>query len=201
MADLTRGIDTGELGSKMFRFMEELFPVCRSITGDGIRETLDRISNRIPLELHDVPTGTEVFDWTIPKEWNIRQAFIKDPNGRSVIDLRDHNLHVVSYSLPVNGRMPLSQLRKHIHTLPDQPDLIPYRTSYYSKTWGFCMQHTLLQQLAEGEYEVLIDSSESASCRVRAKRRCWSRVTAAIRRSPTTTYPGSLWPQNWLNIS
>jgi aminopeptidase-like protein len=159
MADLTRGIDTGELGSKMFRFMEELFPICRSITGDGIRETLDRISKRIPLELHEVATGTEVLDWTIPKEWNIRQAFIKDPNGRSVIDLRDHNLHVVSYSVPVNGRMPLSQLREHIHTLPDQPDLIPYRTSYYSETWGFCMQHNLLQQLAEGEYEVLIDSS------------------------------------------
>jgi aminopeptidase-like protein len=159
MADLTRGIDTGELGSKMFRFMEELFPICRSITGDGIRETLDRISKRIPLELHEVATGTEVLDWTIPKEWNIRQAFIKDPNGRSVIDLRDHNLHVVSYSVPVNRRMPLSQLREHIHTLPDQPDLIPYRTSYYSETWGFCMQHNLLQQLAEGEYEVLIDSS------------------------------------------
>jgi aminopeptidase-like protein len=159
MAYLSRRIDAGELGSKMFRFMEELFPICRSITGDGIRETLDRISKRIPLELHDIPTGTEVLDWTVPKEWNIRQAYIKDKSGRSVIDFRDHNLHVVSYSLPVSGRMPLSQLREHVHTLPDQPDLIPYRTSYYSETWGFCMQHNLLQQLAEGEYEVLIDSS------------------------------------------
>src|SRR6266498_4842679 len=139
MGDLTRGIDAGEVGSKMFRFMEELFPICRSITGDGIRETLDRISTRIPLELHDVPTGTEVLDWTIPKEWNIRGAFIKDPSGRRVIDFRDHNLHVVSYSVPVDTRMPLSQLREHIHTLPDQPDLIPYRTSYYSETWGFCI--------------------------------------------------------------
>jgi aminopeptidase-like protein len=159
MADLTRGIDTGEIGSKMFRYMEELFPVCRSITGDGIRQTLDRISKRIPLELHEVPTGTDVFDWTIPKEWNIRDAFIKDPSGRRVVDFRDHNLHVMSYSVPVDTRMPLSRLREHIHTLPDQPDLIPYRTSYYSETWGFCMQHTLLQRLAEGEYEVLIDSS------------------------------------------
>jgi len=159
MGDLTRGLDAGEVGSKMFRFMEELFPICRSITGDGIRETLDRISTRIPLELHDVPTGTEVLDWTIPKEWDIRGAFIKDPSGRRVIDFRDHNLHVVSYSVPVDTRMPLSQLREHIHTLPDQPDLIPYRTSYYSETWGFCMEHERLQQLPEGEYEVRIDSS------------------------------------------
>ncbi len=159
MGDLTRGLDAGELGSKMFRFMEELFHICRSITGDGIRETLDRISKRIPLELHDVPTGTEVLDWTIPKEWDIRGAFIKDPSGRRVIDFRDHNLHVVSYSVPVDTRMPLSQLREHIHTLPDQPDLIPYRTSYYSETWGFCMEHERLQQLPEGEYEVRIDSS------------------------------------------
>jgi aminopeptidase-like protein len=159
MADLTRGIDTGELGSKMFRLMEELFPICRSITGGGIRETLDRISKRIPLELHEVPTGTEVLDWTIPKEWNIRDAFIEDPSGRRVVDFRDHNLHVMSYSVPVDTRMPLSRLREHIHTLPDQPDLIPYRTSYYSETWGFCMQHERFQQLLEGEYEVLIDSS------------------------------------------
>src|SRR6266511_1120436 len=159
MGDLTRGLDAGELGSKMFRFMEDLFPICRSITGDGIRETLDRISKRIPLELHDVPTGTEVLDCTIPKEWNIRGAFIKDPSGRRVIDFRDQNLHVVSYSVPVDARMPLSQLREHIHTLPDQPDLIPYRTSYYSETWGFCMEHERLQQLPEGEYEVRIDSS------------------------------------------
>jgi aminopeptidase-like protein len=159
MADLTRGIDTGELGSKMFRFMEELFPICRSITGDGIRETLDRISKRIPLEIHDVPTGTEVFDWTIPNEWNIRDAFVKDPNGRRVVDFRDHNLHVMSYSVPVETRMPLSRLREHIHTLPHQPDLIPYRTSYYSEAWGFCMQHERFQQLLEGDYEVRIDSS------------------------------------------
>jgi aminopeptidase-like protein len=159
MADLTPGIDTGGLGSKMFRFMEELFPICRSITGKGIRETLDRIGKRIPLELHEVPTGTAVLDWTIPREWNIRDAFIKDPSGRRVVDFRDHNLHVMSYSVPVDTRMPLSRLRDHIHTLPEHPDLIPYRTSYYSETWGFCMQHERLQQLAEGDYEVRIDSS------------------------------------------
>jgi aminopeptidase-like protein len=159
MADLTRGIDAGERGSKMFRFMEELFPICRSITGGGIRETLDRIGKRIPLEVHEVPTSTEVLDWTIPKEWNIREAFIKDPSGRRVVDFRDHNLHVMSYSVPVDTRMPLSRLREHIHTLPDQPKLIPYRTSYYSETWGFCMQHERYQQLLEGDYEVRIDSS------------------------------------------
>jgi aminopeptidase-like protein len=159
MADLTRGIDAGERGSKMFRFMEELFPICRSITGGGIRETLDRIGKRIPLEVHEVPTSTEVLDWTIPKEWNIREAFIKDPSGRRVVDFRDHNLHVMSYSVPVDTRMPLSRLREHIHTLPDQPDLIPYRTSYYSEAWGFCMQHERYQQLLEGDYEVRIDAS------------------------------------------
>jgi aminopeptidase-like protein len=159
MVDLTSDLDARELGLGMFRFMEELFPICRSITGDGIRETLDRISKRIPLKLHDVPTGTEVLDWTIPKEWNIRDAYIKDPRGRRVVDFREHNLHVVSYSVPVDARIPLSELRRHIHTLPDQPGLIPYRTSYYSETWGFCMQHDRLQQLAEGEYEVHIDST------------------------------------------
>lgn len=146
----------------MFSFMDELFPICRSITGDGIRETFRRIGERIPLEMHEVPTGTQVFDWTVPKEWNIRGAYIKGPDGRMVVDFQEHNLHVVSYSIPVDARMPLSDLKAHIFTLPEQPDLIPYRTSYYSETWGFCMQHERLEQLEEGEYEVRIDSSLEA---------------------------------------
>ena len=159
MRDLMLDLDADGVGAEMFRFMGELFPICRSITGDGIRETLRRIGERIPLELHEVPTGTQVFDWTVPKEWNIRDAYIEDPGGRRVVDFADSNLHVVSYSVPVDARMSLSELKEHIHTLPDQPDLIPYRTSYYSESWGFCMQHDKLQALEDGEYVVRIDSS------------------------------------------
>jgi len=159
MRDLMLGFDEEKTGTEMFRFMEDLFPIYRSITGDGIRETLRRIGERIPLELYEVPSGTEVFDWTVPKEWNIRDAYIEDPTGRRVVDMADSNLHVVSYSVPVDARMPLSELKEHIHTLPDQPDLIPYRTSYYSEAWGFCMAHEKFQALEDGEYVVRIDSS------------------------------------------
>ena len=109
----------------MFTFVEELFPICRSITGDGIRETLRRIAERIPLEIREVPTGTAVFDWTVPKEWNITEAYIEDPTGHRVVDFAAHNIHVVGYSVPVDAKMPLSELREHIYTLPDQPELIP----------------------------------------------------------------------------
>jgi aminopeptidase-like protein len=152
------GLDTA-VGSEMYGFMEDLYPICRSITGDGLRETLRRIGKRIPLEIHEVPSGTEVLDWTVPKEWNIREAHIDDPNGHRVVDFREHNLHVMGYSVPVQTRMSLSELKTHIHTLPDQPALIPYRTTYYSETWGFCMEDERLQGLADGEYDVLIDSS------------------------------------------
>jgi aminopeptidase-like protein len=148
-----------ELGSEMLRFMRELFPICRSITGDGLRETLRRIADRIPLEIHEVPSGTQVLDWTVPKEWNIRSAYIADSTGRRVVDFDDHNLHVVSYSVPVHVRLSLAELKNHIYTLPDHPTWIPYRTSYYSETWGFCMQHERLLELPEGEYEVRIESS------------------------------------------
>jgi aminopeptidase-like protein len=159
MRDLGLGFDRDEMGSRMLSFVEDLFPICRSITGDGIRETLRRIGERIPLELREVPTGTPVLDWTVPKEWNIREAYIEDPGGRRVVDFRDHNLHVVGYSVPVDARMPLSELREHIHTLPDRPGLIPYRTSYYNESWGFCMAHEQFEQLPDGEYVVRIDSS------------------------------------------
>jgi aminopeptidase-like protein len=159
MRDLGLGFDRDEMGSRMLSFVEELFPICRSITGDGIRETLRRIGERIPLELREVPTGTLVLDWTVPKEWNIRDAYVEDPDGRRVVDFRDHNLHVVGYSVPVDARMPLSELREHIHTLPDRPGLIPYRTSYYNESWGFCMAHEQFEHLADGEYVVRIDSS------------------------------------------
>ena len=159
MRDLKPDLDAKEIGSEMSDFVAELFPICRSITGDGIRETFRRIGKRIPLDVHEVPSGTRVFDWTVPKEWNIRQAYINDPNGRRIVDFRDHNLHVVSYSTPIEARMSLSRLKEHVHTLPEQPHLIPYRTSYYAEGWGFCMEDERLQQLQDGDYEVRIDSS------------------------------------------
>ena len=143
----------------MMAFITEAFPICRSITGDGVRRTLKMIAERIPLEIHEIPTGTPVFDWTVPKEWNIRDAWIKDPAGRKVVDFREHNLHVLGYSVPVHERMQLVDLKKHLFSLPDKPDLIPYRTSYYKEAWGFCLRHRTLEALPEGEYEVIIDST------------------------------------------
>ena len=143
----------------MIDLIEAAYPICRSITGDGVRRTLAMIQESIPLEIHEVPSGTPVFDWTVPKEWNIRDAWIKDPAGRKVVDFREHNLHVLNYSVPVHEKLPLAELKKRLFTLPDKPDLIPYRTSYYRETWGFCLRHHTLEELPEGEYEVLIDST------------------------------------------
>ncbi|MYB20564.1 MAG: DUF4910 domain-containing protein [Holophagales bacterium] len=136
-----------------------LYPIPRSLTGDGVRETLDRIARRIPLQVHELPTGTQVLDWTVPREWNPRQAWIRGPSGRRVVDLADHNLHLVGYSVPVHRTMRLDELRPHLHSLSEQPDLIPYRTSYYEETWGFCLPHRLLESLPDGEYEVFVDAS------------------------------------------
>ena len=146
-------------GEELHCFAAELYPICRSITGDGIRQTLAQIHKRIPLEISEVPTGTQVFDWTVPKEWNIRDAYIKDTSGRRVVDFQRSNLHVVNYSIPVHVVMPLSKLKQHLFTLPGQPDLIPYRTSYYKESWGFCLSHDQMLALAEGDYEVYIDST------------------------------------------
>ncbi|GAA4561677.1 DUF4910 domain-containing protein [Planotetraspora kaengkrachanensis] len=143
----------------MHALVERLYPLCRSITGDGVRSTLDIVGESIPLEVTEVPTGTDVLDWTIPREWNIRDAYIKDATGRRVVDFAESNLHVVGYSVPVSATMSLAELRPHLHTLPDQPDLIPYRTSYYSETWGFCLAENTLKELPEGQYEVRIDST------------------------------------------
>jgi len=146
-------------GADMLRFTAEAYPICRSITGDGVRRTLAMLHERIPLEVHEVPTGTPVFDWTVPQEWNIREAWIKDPAGRKIVDFQDCNLHVLNYSVPVSARLPLAELKPHLFTLPDKPDLIPYRTSYYKEAWGFCLSHNQLQSLPDGEYEVHIDST------------------------------------------
>lgn len=147
------------VGEGMHALIAELYPIARSITGDGVRETLRRLQKRIPLLVHEVPTGTRVFDWTVPREWNIRGAWIRDPQGETVVDFRDSNLHVVGYSAPVHRRMPLRELARHVHTLPDQPDRVPYRTAYYDDSWGFCMAHERFAGLADGEYEVRIDAT------------------------------------------
>jgi aminopeptidase-like protein len=147
------------LGERMHAFMSELFPLCRSITGDGVRTTLRAIAERLPLEVHEVPSGTQVLDWTVPDEWNIRDAYIADERGDRVVDFRKSNLHVVSYSEPLHAEMSLADLRPHLHTLPEHPDWIPYRTSYYSKTWGFCLTQRQLDALEDGVYEVVIDST------------------------------------------
>jgi aminopeptidase-like protein len=149
----------GDPGEAMHAFIAEAFPICRSITGDGLRRTLAMIAERIPLTVHEVPSGTQVFDWTVPREWNIRDAWIKDPSGRKIVDFHESNLHVLSYSVPVRARMTLAELRPHLFSLPLKPDLIPYRTSYYKESWGFCLAHRQLESLPDGEYKVSIDST------------------------------------------
>jgi len=139
--------------------MEAMYPICRSITGDGVRQTLDLVQQRLPLQRTEVPTGTAVFDWEIPKEWNIRDAYIADLQGRRVVDFREHNLHVVNYSTPVQRSMTLEELKPHLHSLPDKPDWIPYRTSYYREHWGFCLRHRDMERLGPGPFEVVIDST------------------------------------------
>ncbi|MFG1696936.1 DUF4910 domain-containing protein [Nonomuraea sp. NPDC049309] len=146
-------------GAEMHALVARLYPLCRSITGDGVRATLGVIGEHLPLTVHEVPTGTQVLDWTIPQEWNIRDAYIKDASGRRVVDFRRSNLHVVGYSEPVSATMTLDELRPHLHTLPEQPDLVPYRTSYYARTWGFCLSQSTLDAMDDGPYEVVIDST------------------------------------------
>ncbi len=157
--DAAHVIDRELIGRQMHEFIRILYPVCRSITGAGFRETLARVSDHIPLQIHEVATGTEVFDWSVPKEWNIRDAYVKNSAGERVIDFRKSNLHVVGYSVPVRTTLSLAELKKHLFTLPERPDWIPYRTSYYQETWGFCLCHRDLLRMKDDAYEVCIDSS------------------------------------------
>ena len=136
-SDLKIAPDWIDMGQEMRDLMAELYPICRSITGNGVRETLHIIKRLIPLDVHEVPSGTQVFDWVVPKEWNIRDAYVKNSQGERVIDFQKSNLHVVGHSIPVRKRMSLAELRPHLFTLPDHPDWIPYRTSYYTDNWGF----------------------------------------------------------------
>jgi aminopeptidase-like protein len=157
--NLAEALFTDGMGEEIFAFAAKIYPICRSITGNGLRDTLQHIRAHIPLEIHEVPTGTAVFDWTIPREWNIRDAYIKSERGEKVVDFARSNLHVMSYSVPVRRRVSLDELKKHIHTLPEQPDLIPYRTSYYAENWAFCMAHRQFESLRDENYEVMIDST------------------------------------------
>jgi aminopeptidase-like protein len=150
---------THKVGEEIFAFAAKIFPICRSITGNGVRQTLREIGSHLALQVHEVPTGTQVFDWTIPREWNISDAYIKNGAGDKVVDFAQSNLHVMSYSIPVRKRVSLAELKEHVHTLPQQPDLIPYRTSYYADDWAFCMAHRQLEGLREETHEVVIDSS------------------------------------------
>jgi aminopeptidase-like protein len=147
------------LGSSMLDLMAELYPICRSITGEGVRETLRVIQKCISLEVHEVPSGTKVFDWTVPPEWNVSDAYIMNREGKRIVDFKAHNLHLMSYSSPVRKKMPLAELRPHLFTLPDHPEWIPYRTSYYQENWGFCLRHADLERLPDDEYDVVINSS------------------------------------------
>jgi len=146
-------------GGQMYDLIKELYPVCRSITGNGVRYTLERIAQRIPLTVHEVPSGTPVFDWAVPREWNIEDAYIVTPTGEKIAEFKANNLHVLNYSVPVHKKVMLDELRKHLFSLPAHPDWIPYRTSYYKENWGFCITHNQLESLPDGEYEVFIDST------------------------------------------
>jgi len=146
------------IGIEMHQLMGEMYPICRSITGNGVGETLHIIGSHIPIEIHNVASGTKVFDWTVPKEWNIKDAYVKNSHGERVVDFRQSNLHVVNYSVPVKRRVSLSELRPHLHTLPEHPEWVPYRTSYYNEDWGFCLAHRQFLDLKDEEYEICIDS-------------------------------------------
>jgi aminopeptidase-like protein len=151
--------ETDAIGRDAYALMRRLFPLCRSLTGSGVRATFDILEEEIPLQRTEIPSGTRVFDWIVPDEWNIRDAYIANADGVRVVDFRRSSLHVVSYSEPVRTTLPLEALRERLHTLPDQPDVVPYRTSYYDRTWGFCLSHRQLMELPPGDYEVVIDST------------------------------------------
>ena len=157
--DLGMSVNVNDVSHEIYELISNLYPICRSITGDGIRKTLRILQQYIPLNLYEVPTGTQVFDWTVPREWNIRDAYIKNSAGEKIVDFHKSNLHVLNYSTPIHTKMPLDDLKAHLFTLPDRPDWVPYRTSYYKENWGFCLSYNQFLELKDEEYEVYIDSS------------------------------------------
>jgi aminopeptidase-like protein len=151
--------DASEVGGELLALMRELLPIPRSLTGDGVRETLAVLGRDLPLEVVETPSGTAVFDWTVPREWNLRAAWIEGPDGTRVVDTADSPLHVLGYSIPVDAVVGLDELRTHVFTHADDPDLIPYRTSYWKEQWGFCMTRRRLDSLADGDYHVVVDAT------------------------------------------
>ena len=147
-----------DLPLEMDQLMSILFPICRSITGNGVRESFNIIKQIINLQITEIPTNTKVFDWTVPKEWNISDAYIADLSGNKIIDFKKSNLHVVSYSIPIKKIISIEELKTHIHTIPEKPDTVPYLTTCYNEDWGFCMSHNDFLNLKDPLYEILIDS-------------------------------------------
>ena len=147
-------------GEELYKLVAELYPICRSITGDGVRRTLEIVDRELGgLEVREVPTGTQVLDWAVPREWNVRDAWVADAAGRRVVDFQASNLHLLGYSVPVRATMPLAELKRHLFTLAGHPDWVPWRTSYYAERWGFCASQRLVDGLPEGDYEVCVDST------------------------------------------
>ncbi len=149
-------------GEKMHALLKRLFPICRSLTGAGVRDTLRILQETNPIEIKSVPSGTAVMDWTVPEEWEVKDAYILDPHGHKVVDFKRNNLHLVSYSTPFRGHLSLDELQPHLYSLPDQPDAIPYVTSYYKRRWGFCLSHKVRENLKPGNYEVVVDTRHFA---------------------------------------
>ena len=152
-------METQSVGQEIYQLIENLYPICRSITGNGFREFMQILQNYIPLELHEVPTGTQVLDWVVPREWNVRDAYVKNAKGEKVIDFQKSNLHILNYSVPINRKVKLAELKEHLFSIPEQEDWIPYRTSYYKENWGFCITQKILDSLHNEEYDVFIDLS------------------------------------------
>jgi aminopeptidase-like protein len=159
ITDLMALVGIADLGAELDGLLRRLYPICRSITGQGVRDTLAILAESIPLTVHEVPSGTQAFDWVVPKEWNIRDAYVKNSRGERVIDFKRSNLHVVGYSVPISQKMSLAELKPKLHSLPAHPDWIPFRSSFYRDDWGFCLEHNRLLTLSEDEYEVVIDST------------------------------------------
>jgi aminopeptidase-like protein len=147
------------LGRDLYALMEELFPISRSLTGDGVRATLARIGRDVPLQSVELPTGAQVYDWTLPREWNVREAWVEAPDGSRVVDVADSSLHLLGYSTPIDATVDLETLRDHLFTDPRDPDIVPYRTSYWSERWGFCVSRRVADELLEGSYRVHIDAT------------------------------------------
>jgi aminopeptidase-like protein len=159
ISDLIKSIDPVKTGQELHSLMGELYPICRSITGTGLRQTLGILKHNIPLQIQEVPSGTKVFDWVVPKEWNINDAYIKNSAGEKVVDFQKSNLHILNYSMPINKTVSIQELREHLFTLPDHPDWVPYKTSYYKENWGFCLSHNQFLKLTDANYDVFIDAT------------------------------------------